>query len=990
MTSGVPWSVKGINPRAREIAKDLARRDGMTLGGWINKLIMYDLAEGDDVRPTGFLHAKSGPTVMEMPRYGQPVSPRMEAMGHPADEVSRVASALDAFSERIEAAERRSSSAINGMDHSVRGVLQRLAMADREQVQVAARFEDLASEIKTEQTRAGERLRRLEIEAQGPRSAEALRSLEGALGKLAGRLYEDEARTREQISELQARPAGGPVDLEALVEAVVSRVSERLEAAHQRTGEALRDLGSSFTVLDRRLRAVESQAGPDLEQRFSRLSLELGQKIETSRLEMAVKLRDTADGSFDRMESKLTEMAAHVQAAEQRSVQAMEKMGLEVVGLADSLNRRIQGSESRSAQAIEQAGGEMSRISAVMEQRLGRADNVQAQALEKLGSEIARITERLAERISNAERRNALAIDDVGEQLSRVTERLNQRHERGSADLAERIRLSEERTARLLEDARAKIDNTLSRRVAEPAAASAAPISLDPTSEQDAQPVSPFSTMAATFAEISAEPVDDPPPLAPHSEPEDVLEPFSAAAFPSTAPGQPQFDSEDFDAADDFKAIEDYEFQVQADPSDDAYSLPSPFGTEPPAPMAGFEDVRIRSSREVIEQARAAARAASQPDGRGRKGNLGVGFADSGDQPSRGGSLFTGFSTKPKKPAGSTLQTLLIFSGTAAMLGAGLAAYYLGVAEPNGASSVRMIEARNAQMPADTKAAAADTIPAETTAQAAVVLTPAPVDAALGAGQAVAPGKDPVALYADGVRRIEAKDVTGVDALRKAANQGYTLGQFYLAKLYENGEGGLKKDPVAARQWTERAAQAGNVKAMHNLGLYYFEGSGGVKNSTTAAQWFRRAADMGFVDSQYNLARLYEEGLGVGQNAAESYKWYLIASRNGDSESQKTSARIKSQLSAEAQSAAERSAVGFKPTTPNPSQAASIVATGGAAGVATAQKALSKLGYYQGPQDGTPTPALKLAIAAYQLDQGVTSTGNLDPDLLSKLQVFAR
>ena len=88
-----------------------------------------------------------------------------------------------------------------------------------------------------------------------------------------------------------------------------------------------------------------------------------------------------------------------------------------------------------------------------MEQRLGRADTVQAQALEKLGGEIARITERLAERIANAERRNALAIDDVGEQVSRVTERLNQRHERGSADLAERIRLSEERTARLLEEA---------------------------------------------------------------------------------------------------------------------------------------------------------------------------------------------------------------------------------------------------------------------------------------------------------------------------------------------------------------------------------------------------------------------------------------------------------------------------------------------------------------------------------------------------------
>ncbi len=27
-----PWSVKGIDPKARELAKDLARRQGMTLG----------------------------------------------------------------------------------------------------------------------------------------------------------------------------------------------------------------------------------------------------------------------------------------------------------------------------------------------------------------------------------------------------------------------------------------------------------------------------------------------------------------------------------------------------------------------------------------------------------------------------------------------------------------------------------------------------------------------------------------------------------------------------------------------------------------------------------------------------------------------------------------------------------------------------------------------------------------------------------------------
>jgi len=397
MTSGAPWSVKGINPRAREIAKDLARRDGMTLGEWINRMILEDGAEAADdsglhgAAPdrgppqTSLDRISPGPSVLESPRHGREMPPRYEAAGHPADEVSRVAIAIDGLSARIEAAERRSSSAIAGIDSSVRGALQRLELSEREHIQVAARFEDLAGEIKTEQGRAAERVRRLEAEAQGPRSADALRALEGALGKLAGRLYEDEARTREAIAELQEKVAEAPresVGPDTLVEAVVSRVGERLEAAQAQTSSALEELGDSFAVLDRRLRKVEEEAGPDLEQRFARLSADLGQKLEASRLEMAAKLRDAADGRFDRMESKLAEMAAHVQAAEHRSAQAMEKMGREVVGLADSLNRRIQGTESRSAQAIEQAGGEISRIAAVMEQRLGRADNVQAQALE--------------------------------------------------------------------------------------------------------------------------------------------------------------------------------------------------------------------------------------------------------------------------------------------------------------------------------------------------------------------------------------------------------------------------------------------------------------------------------------------------------------------------------------------------------------------------------------------------------------------------------
>ena len=39
------------------------------------------------------------------------------------------------------------------------------------------------------------------------------------------------------------------------------------------------------------------------------------------------------------------------------------------------------------------------------------------------------------------------------------------------------------------------------------------------------------------------------------------------------------------------------------------------------------------------------------------------------------------------------------------------------------------------------------------------------------------------ALYAEGARRIESHDTSGIEPLRKAANLGYAPAEFYLAKL---------------------------------------------------------------------------------------------------------------------------------------------------------------------------------------------------------------
>ncbi|WP_240621571.1 SEL1-like repeat protein [Caulobacter zeae] len=906
-----------------------------------------------------------------------------------------MASALDRLTQRIEVAEARSAQAITGIDQSVRGALQRLSHSEREQIAVAARFEGLADEIKTEQGRNAERLRRIENEAAGPRSAEALRALESAVGRVANHLYEGEGRTRETLAALEAKVAAqAAAPAAGLVDEVVARLQERLEAAEARTADALQQLGGSFQALDTRLSAVEGEGG-SAQKRLEELAGGLTARMEAARAEMAAKLRETADGRFDRMERKLGEMTAHIQAAEARSAQAIERMGREVVGLADAFNRRIQTSEARQANAIEQVGGEVARIASSVEHKLNRADSVQAQALEKLGVEIARITEKLAERISASERRNALAIDDVGDQVVRVTDRLNQRAERSSQELIDRIRQSEERTARLLDEAREKIDTRLAdaqRRLAETPTPAPAP------ARAAAPAASPFDADRFSFgAEAVSEDVFDQPAFPQATFQAPAVAPQAAAPaptvdsgwsassgfdadFPVEEPEAPGFADEDFEAADGFSAtprIEAPSFEADA------------FDPEPELPMA---PARALSTREVIEQARAAARAAAA--GAETKAK-----AKTKADKAAAKSLFAGFGKalqKKDKRTSSTLVTALLVSAGAAALGVGTAGLTLLPKDNDGALNdrvARAIAGRAADI--EIKTGEADTTPAQPRVAMAVVTPAAQPGAAQASAEAEAPAPAAVdegaALFAEAVSRLEAKDRGGLVPLRKAANLGQPKAQFLLAKMAEMGEGGVKKDLVEARRWYERAAQGGDPSAMHNIALFAYRGDGGAKNLTTAANWFRKAAETGLVDSQFNLAQLYENGRGVAQNPAEAYRWYLIAARAGDADARGRASALRGQLTPESQRIAERSAEAFRSrlaAAPRTTQVATAAAP--SAGTATAQRALSSLGYYQGPKDGVSSPALRMAVQAYQRDQNLPASGALDGETLNRLSAFAR
>ena len=933
MTAAAPWSVKGIDPKAREVAKVLARRSGMTLGEWLNRVILEDEMP-EEVSSEDHFTARPFRAAIEVPKPYMPNSP---IIGRPdlgrSDDVGRIAVALDRLTDRIEAAETRTGLAISGVEHSVRHAMARIETAEREHLAVATRFDAAAEQLAAEQARAAERIRLVEAEMTGPRSAEAMRALEDSVTRVAGEVFDVDARSRATLAGLEERLAQAEAgDRAGLIDDVVSRLAQRLADAEARTGEALDGLRDSLVQLDQRMYAADGSVRGDLDHRLEILADQLTRRVEDARTEIAQRLAASGSGE---VEARLGQMAQDLAAAEQRSAHAIESMGREVLTMAETLNRRVHSAEQRSAQAIEQVGGEIARIAGAVENRLGRTDQLHAEALERLGSEIGKITERLTDRIIQSERRAAQAIDDVGEQVAKVTERIEQRHERAASDLAERIRQSEERTARLLETSQARLE-------------------VDPVSSTPE-----FEPPVARFAQ--AEEAEHDLPSASAVFGAELLSRAEPVSLPALDPGNPAFNEEDFAHVDAFAPMDEFAPIAETEDED------RPSLDAPPLRI----DTNSLSTREVIEQARAAARAAAAAP---RSKTLHAG--DRRARPARGGGLFGAL--KPGRPT-STWQTALMVAGGAAFLSVGAA----GVVLMEGPAATR--QAHEAQPFDGSPRAAVALAPDSVVAPAAATLEAPPPAAAPAPGPA--PAADAVATdYVKVAAAMEQKQPGALTRLKAIADGGHAPAQMFLARLYETGQAGVVQNLAEARRWTARAADAGDPTAMHNLALYYFRGEGGPQDTPAAATWFKKAAQRGVVDSQYNLGLLYQSGSGVPRDLVQAYKWFMIAANSGDGEARASAMELEAKLAPSQLAAAESQVGAFEPAGAAPTRQAE------ASGPSTinAQKILGRLGYYKGRPDGSNSRDLKLAVAAYQRDQGMAATGSLDPATVSRLSVFSR
>jgi localization factor PodJL len=900
----------------------------MTLGEWLNRVILEDEA-AVEAEPA---FARGGGRA-----YPEAPWPRLVAQASGFAEPARVAEALERLTDRLETAETRTGLAVSGVEHAVRQAVARIDAAERESLAVATRVDAAMEQAGAEQAKLAERLRRMESDAAGPRSSEALRAIEQAANRTAGEVVDLEAR----LARAETRAGADP---EALAEEVLERVGRRLAEAEGRTSQALDSLRDTVGALDARLAGLEGEGGAH-EQRLEALARRLSEQVEAARIQFAERLKHADAGRIDQ---RFAELSREVKTSERRSAQAIQEMGRQVLALADSFNRRLDTSEVRSAEAISHVGGEMARVAEAMESRLGRAEQAQAEALQRLSDELGKISDRLSERLMVSERRAADAIEDVGQQVARVTERMAESQSRSAQDLADRIRESEERTALLLGETRERLE----RRLGEPEAAPESEPGPAAVAELPPPSAVAFGPELFSRAEEAAE-----------GEEEDLE--LAEAAAPALG-----FTNR-FAAPQDFAPI--------PEPEEDLFGLDQP--EPPPEAEVGPQ----LSTREVIEQARAAARAAAP--------------AEAGSQPSRSATNRVRYSTggffgiRPRRGSGSTLQTAIMVAGGAAFLSVGAAGVVLMQRQPGHApAAVMEPPARAAVALAPQSLGGADGVDAETqptVAETAPAAAPAPE---------AAPSADALgAAFASASRDVEAGRPGALAKLKAVADAGHAPAQFYLSKLYESGGHGVKQDYAQARAWTLKAAEGGDPAAMHNLALFEFRGEGGRQDLVAAARWFKAAAEQGIVDSQYNLGLLYQSGSGVPRDLTQAFAWFTIAAAGGDAQARAIAQKLKAQLNANQAADAQRVIAAYSPrapaAAPSPAPEFAAAATGvpsGAVTAAAAERILGRLGYYKGPATGAHTARLRVALSAYQRDQHLPVTGVLDSRTAGRLAAFTQ
>lgn len=125
-------------------------------------------------------------------------------------------------------------------------------------------------------------------------------------------------------------------------------------------------------------------------------------------------------------------------------------------------------------------------------------------------------------------------------------------------------------------------------------------------------------------------------------------------------------------------------------------------------------------------------------------------------------------------------------------------------------------------------------------------------------------------------------DAERIAALTARAESGEAKAMFELGLLYDLPEKqDAPLDLARAREWYEKAAEAGHAWAQFALGNIHEKAEGTPRNHLAARKWYLAAAHQHVAEAQMHLARMLQAGRGGPTDLAEAAMWYERAANGG-------------------------------------------------------------------------------------------------------------
>ncbi len=364
MTKAAPWSIKGVDFDVREAAKEAARRDGMSLGEWMNRAIAdraaelganaqeFDVDERLEAVAAQLARLSQASRADDAPRRRRGESGRRaEAEAPEDDESSSIdgARTSERLSRRSAAPERRLGRASAGElfmrrnSQEIRRGRPARESADAEALleQAVAAFEEQANRVESRAARAMANVAQL-IEASEEGRADTLAQVDARLSEIEQRLNRGDkeaikplrgmiASVHDRLGEIETRLARKerPADDNSL-RGALERLESRIEAMSRQSGGSAED--SHLRRLDARVAAI-----------FARLDQPAPHSAAAQGRDAAPALKDGVAGAINQISARQRDLDSGARSLRPQAAQLAALLDERFDALARKFDDAAQG-----------------------------------------------------------------------------------------------------------------------------------------------------------------------------------------------------------------------------------------------------------------------------------------------------------------------------------------------------------------------------------------------------------------------------------------------------------------------------------------------------------------------------------------------------------------------------------------------------------------------------------------------------------------------